>query len=145
MLVEVMCTCTYGGTVRLRWNDNYSTTHIYRYLLMSKVVQSEELGHGLFAIICHLLLSGVPGVRLMRGWTRMEDHGGQPAESGRCSCWPTAACCRRGRPSSRCGVTGKPDVVCTVLRLPCRGSPCCVVDSLLLPNALLSDELPLVG
>ena len=32
----------YGGTVRLCWNDNYSTTHTYRYLLMSKVVQSEE-------------------------------------------------------------------------------------------------------
>jgi len=37
---------------------------------MSKVVQSEELGRGLFAVICRLLLSGVPGVCLMRGWTR---------------------------------------------------------------------------
>ena len=26
----------------------------------------------------------------------------------------TAACCRRGRPSSRCGVTGKPGVVCSL-------------------------------
>jgi len=47
----------YGGTVRLRWNDNYSTTHIYRYLLMSEFVQSEELGRGLFTVICRLLFS----------------------------------------------------------------------------------------
>jgi len=27
----------YGGTVGLCWNDNYSTTYIYKYLLMSKL------------------------------------------------------------------------------------------------------------
>ena len=29
--------CSYGGAVGLCWNDNYSTTHIYKYLLMSKL------------------------------------------------------------------------------------------------------------
>ena len=51
----------YGVIVRVRWNDNYSTTHIYiyiyRYLLMSNIVQSEELGRGLFAVFCRLLFS----------------------------------------------------------------------------------------
>jgi len=38
--------------VRVRRNGNYSTTHIYRYLLMLKIVQTEDLGRGLFAVIC---------------------------------------------------------------------------------------------
>jgi len=52
----------YGRTVGLCWNDNYSTTHIYKYLLMSKL-------HSEVAAPCRyfyrLLLSGVDcGVEL---------------------------------------------------------------------------------
>ena len=34
----------YGGTVGLCWNDNYSTTHICKYLFMSKLY-SEVAAH----------------------------------------------------------------------------------------------------
>jgi len=32
----------YGGIVGLCWIDNYRTTHIYKYLLMSKVVVQSD-------------------------------------------------------------------------------------------------------
>jgi len=52
-----------------------------------------------------------------------------------------AACCCRGRPSSRCGVTGQPGVGHTVLMLPCRACFLFVKDKLLLSNGLLTDKL----
>ena len=78
---------------------------------------------------------------------RLGSNGGPgwaSAESGRCSCWSTAACGCRGRPKSRCGVTGQPGVDHTVLMLFCRASflVCCYSFPM---DELFSDELSLVG
>ena len=52
----------YGGTVVLCRNDNYSTTHIYKYLLMSNLY-SEVAAY--LPLFYRLLLSGVDcGVEL---------------------------------------------------------------------------------
>ena len=47
---------SYGGTVGLCWNDNYSTTHICKYLLMSKLY-SEVAAY--LPLFYRLLLSDV--------------------------------------------------------------------------------------
>ena len=57
--MEVLCGCV-GMTTTVPPPPHTHTQiyiYIYQYLLMSEVVQSEELGRGLFAVICRLLFS----------------------------------------------------------------------------------------
>ena len=49
----------YGGTVGLCWNDNYSTTHICKYLLMSKLYSLTSEVAAYLPLFYRLLLSDV--------------------------------------------------------------------------------------
>ena len=49
----------YGGTVGLCWNDNYSTTYICKYLLMSKLCSLTSEVVAYLPLFYRLLLSDV--------------------------------------------------------------------------------------
>ena len=55
----------YGGTVGLCWNENYNTTHTYKYLLTSKLYSLTSEVAAYLPLFYRLLLSGVDcGVEL---------------------------------------------------------------------------------